>query len=115
MTMTKFVHRSAVLLALLLAGGCAPTYVASTPQVYNPVDSFQAYTQRVDKVTLSGGDAQAVNTRVQEIDPWPRYVGNKRIVTSGERMAGAAERYRDTSKTEKAPKPLPVESTSGGG
>lgn len=97
---------------LLAVGGCAPTYVVDTAQVYNPVDSVQEYTQRSDKITLSAGNAQAVNTRIQEIDPWPRYVGDRRIAGDGERMAGAAERYRDVSKQRQGPRPLPIEATS---
>lgn len=106
------------LLMLVLMGGCAPTNVVNTAQVYNPVDSVQEYTQRSDKITLSAGDAQEVNTRVQEVDPWPRYVGDKRIATNGERMAGAVERYRDVSKIKQSPAPLSSQSTSsssGGG
>jgi hypothetical protein len=110
--MIKFVLGPAGLLILLLVGGCSPTYVVSTPQVYNPVDSIQAYTQRSNKVTLSAGDDQEVNTRIQEVDPWPRYVGNKQIVGNGERMAGAVDRYRDVSKLKSAPQPLPTQSTS---
>jgi hypothetical protein len=79
---------------LFSGGGCAPTNVVNTAQVYNPVDSVQEYTQRADKVTLSAGNAQDVNTRIQEIDPWPRYVGDKQIAVNGERMADAVYRYR---------------------
>ena len=68
--MIKLVKYSAALLALLGVGGCA-TNVVPTYQIYNPVDGVQEYTQRADTVTLSAGDAQDVNTRVQEIDPWP--------------------------------------------
>jgi hypothetical protein len=107
------------LLLLLSAAGCAPTNVVNTAQVYNPVDSVQEYTQRADKITLSAGNAQEVNTRIQEVDPWPRYVGDKQIVANGERMAGAVERYRDISKQRQAPRPLPLGQTSaanaGGG
>jgi hypothetical protein len=89
----------------LLAGGCTQT-VGSTPTT-----SFQEYTQRIDTVTVSAGDAQAVNSRIQEIDPWPRYVGDVRIVSNGERIAGAVERNRDVSKQERGPQPLPIEAT----
>jgi hypothetical protein len=98
------------LLMLFSAGGCSSTDVVNSWQIYDPVDAVQQYTQRSDKVTLSGGDAQAVNTRVHEIDPWPRYVGEKRIAVNGERMAHAVERYRKAG-----PQPLPIESTSSGG
>jgi hypothetical protein len=78
-------------------------------QVYNPVDSIQEYTQRADKLTLSAGNAQEVNSRIQVIDPWPRYVGNTRIVANGERMADAVYRYRCGKP---APPPLQPVSTS---
>jgi hypothetical protein len=106
------------LLVLLSASGCAPTNVVNTFQTYNPNDFVQDYTHREDKITLSAGDAPAVNTRVQEVDPWPRHVGDKQIAGNGERMAGAVERYRDVSKIKQAPAPLSIESTgtsAGGG
>ena len=71
---------------------------------------MQQYTQRADKVTLSAGNAQDVNTRIHEVDPWPRYVGDKRIAANGERMARAVERYR-----KQGPRPLPIERTSSVG
>lgn len=89
------------LLMLFSVGGCASTDVVNSAQIYDPVDAVQQYTQRADKVTLSAGDAQAVNTRIQAIDPWPRYVGDRRIAVNGERMAGAVERYR-----KQGPEPL---------
>ena len=116
--MMKFARYPAALLAVLFVGGCS-TNVVPTHQIYNPVDGVQEYTQRADTITLSAGNAQDVNTRLQEIDPWPRYVGNKRIETSGERMAGAVERHRDVSKQRQGPRPVPLVSTSqtesGGG
>lgn len=117
--MRNFIPFSTLLL-VLSGAGCAPTNVVNTAQVYNPVDSVQEYTQRSDKVTLSAGNAEAVNTRIQEIDPWPRYVGDKQITANGERMVGAVERYRDVSKIKQTPSPLPTVSTqstnaSGGG
>lgn len=116
--MMAFAKFPAVLLVLLCVGGCA-TNVVPTYQVYNPVDGVQEYTQRADTITLSAGNAHDENTRLQEIDPWPRYVGNKRIETSGERMAGAVERHRDVSKQRQGPRPVPLVSTvqteSGGG
>jgi len=113
--MIKLIQGSAGLLALLLVGGCSPTHVVSSPQVYNPVDAIQEYTQRSDKIALSAGDDQEVNTRIQEVDPWPRYVGNKKIVGNGERMAGAVERYQDVSKRQSGPQPLSAEKTTSAG
>jgi hypothetical protein len=91
------------LLLLLSVGGCA-TDVVNTAQIYDPVDAVQPYTQRADKITLSGGDAQAVNTRIHEVDPWPRNVGDKRIYSDGQRMADAVWKYR----CGKEPQPLPL-------
>jgi hypothetical protein len=77
--------------------------------VTDPImDSTQQYFQRTDAVTLSAGNAQAVNSRLQEIDPWPPYVGNNAISGNGERMAGAVERYQDVSKQNLGPQPLPT-------
>ena len=76
------------------------------------MDSFHEYAQRADVITLSAGDAQAINNRIQEIDPWPKYVGDKNIVANGQRVAGAVERYRDVSQQDKGPRPLPIEETS---
>jgi len=106
-----------LILTTMSAAGCAPSPAVYPPQVYHPEDFVQEYTQRSDKVTLSAGDDQAVNTRIHTRDPWPPYVADRRIPASGERMAGAVERYRDVSKLKNAPKPLEVQSTgaSGGG
>ena len=110
------------LVGLFSAGGCAPfgvvipsyivapTDVVGTYQVYDSVDSVQQYTQRSDRITLTGGNAQAVNTRIHEIDPWPRNVGNKRIAVNGERMVRAMERYKKARPT-----PLPTATTSSFG
>lgn len=103
--------KAATLLTLLFAGGCtqfSSTPVA-TPQYYNPVNSYQEYLQRSDKATLSAGDAQETNNRIQEIDPWPRNAGNNRIATNGDRMAEAVYRYRCGRP---APAPLPTTTTS---
>ncbi len=81
------------LLMLFAVGGCA-TDVVNTAQIYDPVDAVQPYAQRADKIALSAGDAQAVNTRIHEVDPWPRNVGDKRIYSNGQRMADAVWRYR---------------------
>ena len=100
------------LLTLFSAGGCAPTNVVDTWQIYDPVTIVQPYTQRADKVTLSAGNAKEVNTRIHEVDPWPRNVADARIPANGERMARAVERYR-----KQGPRALSTESTGavGGG
>lgn len=52
------------------------------------------YLYRIDPITLSAGNAKDVNAAAQIIDPWPRYVGNRRIPANGERMVGAVQRYQ---------------------
>jgi hypothetical protein len=52
------------------------------------------YVNRSDTVTLSAGNAKNVNAATHVIDPWPRYVGNRRIRGNGERMVGAVQRYQ---------------------
>jgi len=97
-------------LMLLSGGGCAPTNVVDTWQIYDPVNIAQQYTQRVDKVTVQAGNAKEVNTRIHEVDPWPRNVADARIPANGERMARAVERYR-----KQGPRALSTESTGAAG
>ena len=82
-------------LMVLTAGGCAQysSLPVTTYQWYNPADAVQQYVQRADKVTLTAGNAQEVNTHIQETDPWPPNVGNTRIAADGKRMADAVYRY----------------------
>jgi hypothetical protein len=51
------------------------------------------YIQRSDTITLGAGNAKDVNAATHVIDPWPRYVGRRRIPANGERMVGAMQRY----------------------
>jgi hypothetical protein len=80
-------------------------------------DPFSQYLQRSNKITLSAGNAQAVNTATHVIDPWPRYVGNRRIPGNGERMVSAIERYRNVYKIPLAPRPIftPAPAAGAGG
>ena len=52
------------------------------------------YFDRRETIALGANDHIATNRVAQMVDPWPRYVGNKNIAFNGERMQGAAERYR---------------------
>jgi hypothetical protein len=52
------------------------------------------YFDRRETVALGADDHIAVNRVAQMVDPWPRYVGDKNIAFNGQRMQGAAERYR---------------------
>ena len=57
-------------------------------------DPAAQYFERKDTIVSGAGDAPNVNAATHIIDPWPRYVGNRRIPMNGERAAGAVERYR---------------------
>jgi hypothetical protein len=54
----------------------------------------QIYLDRRDSIALGAGDGIAANNAVQVIDPWPPRSGNTNLVFNGQRMQGAAERYR---------------------
>jgi hypothetical protein len=96
--------------AALLAG------LACTPAAAWDQDPFAQYLRRSDSITSSAGDAKSTNSVTHIIDPWPPYVGNRRIPGNGQRMSGAVERYRDVSKLPNAPKPIaPIFDTAGGG
>jgi hypothetical protein len=57
-------------------------------------DPAAQYFERKDTIVSGAGDAKNVNAATHIIDPWPRYVGNRRIPMNGERAAGAVKRYR---------------------
>src|SRR5262249_37086355 len=67
-----------------------------------------------DKITLGAGNAKAVNAATHIIDPWPRYVGNRRIPGNGDRLSRAVERYRQGSYRHPAP-PISPYATGGVG
>lgn len=78
-------------------------------------DFAAPYLQRSDKIFAGAGDAKDVNAATHVIDPWPYYVGNRRVPGNGERMVGAIERYRDTRKLPLAPPPIaPVDIAPSG-
>ena len=52
------------------------------------------YFDRRETVSLGAGDAIATNKVTMMTDPWPRHSANRQIAFNGERMQGAAERYR---------------------
>jgi hypothetical protein len=52
------------------------------------------YVHRSDTIALNAGNAKDVNAAIHVIDPWPRYVNNRRIPGNGERMVGAVQRYQ---------------------
>jgi hypothetical protein len=57
-------------------------------------DPAAQYFERKDTIVSGAGDAKDVNAATHIIDPWPRYVGNRRIPGNGQRMTGAVGRYR---------------------
>ena len=57
-------------------------------------DEMDRYFQRSDSITLSAGDAKQANAVTHTINPWPSYVGDRRIVVGAARTGGAIARYR---------------------
>ena len=87
-----------VAFVVLLGGSFAGSVALAWDQ--NP---FAMYFQRSDSITLGEGDAKAVNSATHVIDPWPPYVGNRRIPVNGDRLSRAVERYRQGSYRQPAP------------
>jgi len=102
--------RHIIAFALLVGGSLASSAALAWDQ-----DPFQMYFQRSDKITLWEGDAKAVNAATHVIDPWPRYVGNRRIPVNGDRLSRAVERYRQGSYRQPAPPISPYVYGGGGG
>ena len=50
-------------------------------------DPAAQYFERKDTIVSGAGDARDVNAATHIIDPWPRYVGNRRIPANGDRMS----------------------------
>jgi hypothetical protein len=67
-------------------------------------DEFQRYIERSDRITPNGGDAKEVNAIAQMIHPWPRGVGDRRIVADSAHMQRALDRYRRGARP---PDPMP--------
>ena len=57
-------------------------------------DEMDRYFQRSDSITLSAGDAKQANAVTHTINPWPSYVGDRRIVAEAAKTRGAIVRYR---------------------
>ena len=90
--------RHIIAFALLVGGSLASSAALAWDQ-----DPFQMYFQRSDKITLWEGDAKSVNAATHVIDPWPRYVGNRNIPVSGDRLSRAVTRYNQGSYRQPAP------------
>src|ERR1700722_15424631 len=61
-------------------------------------DEMERYYQRSDSITLSAGDAKQANAVTHTINPWPRGVGDRRIVTDARRVGAAVSRYSTTTR-----------------
>ncbi len=57
------------------------------------------YYDRRDAIHLSAGDANASNIAVHTIDPWPRHAANRDILTNGEKIQPAIQRYKEGKVT----------------
>jgi hypothetical protein len=101
--------RHIIAFAVLVGGSSAGSGALAWDQ-----DPFATYFQRSDKITLGAGNAKAVNAATHVIDPWPRYVGNRRIPGNGDRLSRAVDRYRQGSYRPPAP-PISPYGASGGG
>ena len=73
-------------------------------------DEMDRYFQRSDTITLSAGDAKQVNAVTHTINPWPSYVGDRRIVVSAAKTGGAIARYRSGTQPRD---PLPAIGIAG--
>ena len=102
--------RHIIAFALLVGGSLASSAALAWDQ-----DPFQMYFQRSDKITLWEGDAKSVNAATHVIDPWPRYVGNRRIPVNGDRLSRAVERYRQGSYRQPAAPISPYVGYGAGG
>jgi hypothetical protein len=61
-------------------------------------DEMDRYFQRSDTITLSAGDAKQANAVTHTINPWPRGVSDRRIVSDARRPVGAVGRYANSSR-----------------
>ena len=52
------------------------------------------YYDRRETVSFAAGDALASAQATQVIDPWPAASADRNVVSNGNRVAGAVERYR---------------------
>jgi hypothetical protein len=78
-----------VLLAVLSLGAC--NGLAGD-------DEMERYYQRSDQITLSAGDAKQANAVTHTINPWPKGVGDRRIVHDARRVGSAVTRYGTTTR-----------------
>ena len=77
-------------------------------------DEMDRYFQRSDQITLSAGDAKQVNAVTHTINPWPRYVGDRRIASDARRVGAAVTRYSTTTRPVDQLPDIPDESKAMG-
>jgi hypothetical protein len=53
------------------------------------------YYDRREALHISAGEANASNIAVQTIDPWPRHAAQRDILTNGEKIQPAIQRYKE--------------------
>jgi hypothetical protein len=75
-------HALAAFALAMVLGGCSDIYF-----------------DRRDTVSLGAGDAVAANIATQTVDFWPRAAGERNIVSDGQKMQSAVERYRTNKVT----------------
>lgn len=78
-------------------------------------DFFGSYFHRTDAIAVGAGDAKEVNAMSQMLDPWPRYVRNRKLPANGARMSATIQRYEDVRKIKEAAPALAPESISATG
>jgi len=88
--MVKLVSFSALAFAAAASGALAGDQ--------NFEDFFGSYFHRTDTIAVGAGDAKNVNAMSEILDPWPRYVRDRRLPANGARMTGAVQRYEDVRK-----------------
>ena len=62
----------------------------------------QEYLTRSDMVSPYTGNATVTNQAQQTIDPWPRYVYDTELKTSGKRQADAIRNYQNAHEESQA-------------
>ena len=78
-------------------------------------DELERYVQRKDTVTLGAGDAKEVNAVTHMDHPWPRGVGDRRIVVEASRAVPAIERYRAPPRQQQGASPAAIGAAAGAG
>lgn len=92
----KAMYKISVLFAATVLMSCSAASAGDWEDICAP------YLQRIDKATTSSGNARAVNSAIQIINPWPRNVRNRNIPANGARMVGVIKKYETPLATDAA-------------